>query len=1008
MASEKIDALELDINAKLTTENLDKLITSLGKLSKALDNVNAKKVKDDIKDTGNASKEAAAKADILTNSFVNQAVKITALIGVFRKLSDVISSGVSESMSYVENLNLFTVSLGEYADSASKYAQTVRDALGIDYSEWQRTEGVFNTLIEGFGVTGDKAAYMSQNLTQLTYDIASFYNLSFSEAEKKLQSAVAGELEPVRRIGYDLSQAKLTAIAQNPEYYGRTTYAINEETGALIGNTEALGENIDRQIANFNELTQAEKVQLRYIALMTQIQEVQGDMARTLNDPANQMRIFKEQLTMTSRALGNAFIPLLNQTLPYLTAFFNILEEGLQKIAAWFGYEIPDMSDRMDVSDAEPYYENIVEATGRAAKNAKKIKDYTIGLDELNVLRPDDNTSTGGSGSPTNYGNLATDLITPGYDFITSAIENRVREAKELLEKFGQDLSEHPLEVVGKVLWEGLGTIGEGFWEWFIGKTPEELAEEAWTNGNSVGKQFLIALTEGKLADVGVDLWTWILGKDEEQLAADAEEHGRTVGEEFYTAFFSSVGMGIANANTTGVGAFIFRDSDAELREKAANAGRTIGEQIAVELGKALANLATSNPVFEWLYEVSTGRNAREDLAYFTAASERKVSTGAPKGATYKVTDNAAVIEARKHGEAAAKAYADGMKKAEDDVKGVSADLFNNALDNATHSGQGVVSFYKASSDMSKRYNDGLKTGVSGAKSAGNSLYSSGYNGATNYGRAVADYYNVSSNASSSYARGLVNGTTSVANAGNSLYFYGYNGVSNYGNGGNEYYSLADKFANLFSGGLGSNSALSGSYNSGYKLANEGTWGAYDLNSEFEYIGDMAGQGYILGIRKNEYKAEYAGDTVASATLYRMKEVLGIASPSKEGYEMGMYLDLGFANAIRDFTSKATDASENVARMSVLAMKTSSSMFNSGVSVPTTTNAGYGMGVMNEGAMASLASNIYQAVVSGMSAASNGTGGDIKVIIDGKEVFKVVQKEQRDRGVAISNGAFSR
>lgn len=1048
MASEKIDALELDINAKLTTENLDKLITSLGKLSKALDNVNAKKVKDDIKGTGDASKEAAAKADILTNSFVNQAVKITALIGIFRKLSDVISSGVSESMSYVENLNLFTVSLGEYADSASKYAQTVRDALGIDYSEWQRTEGVFNTLIEGFGVTGDKAAYMSQNLTQLTYDIASFYNLSFSEAEKKLQSAVAGELEPVRRIGYDLSQAKLTAIAQNPEYYGRTTYAINEETGALIGNTEALGENIDRQIANFNELTQAEKVQLRYIALMTQIQEVQGDMARTLNDPANQMRIFKEQLTMTSRALGNAFIPLLNQTLPYLTAFFNILEEGLQKIAAWFGYEIPDMSDRMDISDTEPYYENIVEATGKAAKNAKKIKDYTIGLDELNVLRPDDNTSTGGSGSPTNYGNLATDLITPGYDFITSAIENRVKDAKAALEQFGKDLKEHPFDTIGG--------IGQGFWEWVLGKTPEELAEEAAANGNTVGEQFVIAYStaiQNSPFGLGSEgIIEWLTGKTSDELAQDAWDSGQSV----RTAFITSLATNSLPAKSLGKGVSAWETVlglDENLEDRAQKAGRTVGEQFAIECGKALAKLGTQNPFFAWLYEVSTGRSAQDDLAAFERATYKGNTTDSPYDVrntlgingsapwinhteyqrdnaatieaakhgkqvanaytnsvakTYKATDNAAVIEARKHGEATAKAYAEGVAKSQDTLKETGNGVYNTIWNGAYHNGQAFTTFYNDSSTMAKRYNDGLKTGVSGAKSAGNSLYSSGYNGATNYGRAVADYYNVSSNASSSYARGLVNGTTSVANAGNSLYFYGYNGAANYGNGGNEYYSLADKFANLFSGGLGSNSALSGSYNSGYKLANEGTWGAYDLNSEFEYIGDMAGQGYILGIRKNEYKAEYAGDTVASATLYRMKEVLGIASPSKEGYEMGMYLDLGFANAIRDFTSKATDASENVARMSVLAMKTSSSMFNSGISVPTTTNAGYGMGVMNEGAMASLASNIYQAVVSGMSVASNGTGGDIKVIIDGKEVFKVVQKEQRDRGVAISNGAFSR
>ena len=247
MASEKIDALELDVNAKVTTENLDKLVTALGRLSKALDKVNAKQVNDGIKETGDSAKVAAEKANILTKSFADQAVKITALIALYRKLGNVISDGIENSMSYVENLNLFTVSMGEYAASAEKYGNTVKEALGIDPSNWIRTQGVFNTLIKGFGVGGDQAAYMSQNLTQLSYDIASFYNLSVAEAEQKLQSAVAGELEPVRRLGYDLSQSKLTEIAQDPRYYGRTTYAVNQETGALEANSEAINTNTQRR-----------------------------------------------------------------------------------------------------------------------------------------------------------------------------------------------------------------------------------------------------------------------------------------------------------------------------------------------------------------------------------------------------------------------------------------------------------------------------------------------------------------------------------------------------------------------------------------------------------------------------------------------------------------------------------------------------------------------------------------------------------------------------------------
>lgn len=1003
MASEKIDALELDINAKLTSDNLDKLIDALNKLSKAIDKVNAKKLNQEVKETGDNASTASVKVDGLTDSFLNQTIRITALLSVYKKLYSVISDGLENSMSYIKTLNMFTVSLGDYADNAKKYGDTVRDAFGIDYAGWQKAQGIFETLIEGFGVGGDQAAYMSQQLTQLSYDIASYYDLTTEEAQNKVKAALSGRIEPIRKLGWDISQGKLVDIAANPENYGITTYSINQETGAIEANTQAVDDNTEHKIVNFNQLTQQEKVQLRYIALMTQVTEVQGNMGKTLHDPAMQMKIFKEQTAMTARALGNIFIPAINEVLPYLTAFANLLEETFQDIARFFGFEIPDMSDRIGVEDEVEYYDDIVEATGSAAKNAKKIKDYMIGIDELNVLRPDD-TGTGGGGSATGEQSNLNNLLIPGYDFLSSAIENRVKDAKAALEQFGKDLKEHPFDTIGG--------IGQGFWEWVLGKTPEELAEEAAANGNTVGEQFIIAYSEAiqnspfGLGSEGII--EWLTGKTSEELAQDAWDSGQSVRMAFLTSLATnslpakSMGKGISAWETV-------LGLDENLEERAQKAGRTIGEQFAIECGKALAKLGTQNPFFEWLYEVSTGRSAQEDLAAFERATYKGNTTDDP----YKVRetlgidstvpgvnmpwekvyqrDNAATIEAAKHGKAVAKAYSDSVQNT------------YKATDNAA-----VIEAQKHGEAVAKAYAEGVAKNQQTLAQTGNAVYQTLWNGAYHYGQAPTSFYNASSNVAKKYNDGLKTGVSGAAQAGQSLYVSGYNGASNYGNGGNEYYSLADKLANLFSGGLSSNSALSGSYNSGYKLANEGTWGAYDLNGEFEYVGDMAGQGYILGIRKNEYKAEYAGNTVASATLYRMKEVLGIASPSKEGYEMGMYLDLGFANAIRDFTSKATDASENVARMSVLAMKTSSSMFNSGVSVPTTTNAGYGMGVMNEGAMASLASNIYQAVVSGMSVASNGTGGDIKVIIDGKEVFKVVQKEQRDRGVAISNGAFSR
>ena len=148
--------------------------------------------------------------------------------------------------------------------------------------------------------------------------------------------------------------------------------------------------------------------------------------------------------------------------------------------------------------------------------------------------------------------------------------------------------------------------------------------------------------------------------------------------------------------------------------------------------------------------------------------------------------------------------------------------------------------------------------------------------------------------------------------------------------------------------------------------------------------------------------------TIAMNALKKLKEVLGIHSPSKAFGEAGMYSVLGYANSIQDYSYKATEAVEDMARLSVKAVNSSANMFSfPGYSA--SNNVGYGIGMANERSMASLASNIYPAVVSGMSALNlnTGNGGDVKVIIDGREVFKVVQTESRKQGVAISNGAFS-
>lgn len=114
-----------------------------------------------------------------------------------QKVANVVGEFVTKSMNYTENLNLFTVSLGKYSAEAQEYAESLEKTLGIDSSEWMKAQGVFMTLGKGFGVASDKAYLMSTNLTQLGYDLSSFFNISVEDSMQKLQSGLAGELEPL-------------------------------------------------------------------------------------------------------------------------------------------------------------------------------------------------------------------------------------------------------------------------------------------------------------------------------------------------------------------------------------------------------------------------------------------------------------------------------------------------------------------------------------------------------------------------------------------------------------------------------------------------------------------------------------------------------------------------------------------------------------------------------------------------------------------------------------------
>lgn len=333
--------------------------------------------------------------------------KLRAKFGVyylaFHKIAQVTSAWVKESNDYVENLNLFTVAMGEYAESSKEYAEIVQEALGIDPSEWMRNQGVFMQMLTGFGTVAEDAELMSKNLTQLGYDISSFYNISIEDAMQKLQSGIAGEIEPLRRLGYAIDEASLSQVALNN------------------GITQSV-----------NSMNQAQKSQLRYLAIMQQSENAMNDLARTVQTPANALRILQQQITQLSRALGNLLIPFLQKVIPWVQAFVEIITEAIQSLAVLVGFELPkiDYSGVGDLGISAGQAEGALEG---AAKAAKDLKNATIGIDELNIISPPE--ATGGAGGGASIGNdLGIDL--PSYDFLDGLRKQTDDIKKQILDFF--------------------------------------------------------------------------------------------------------------------------------------------------------------------------------------------------------------------------------------------------------------------------------------------------------------------------------------------------------------------------------------------------------------------------------------------------------------------------------------------------------------------------------------------------------------------------------------------
>lgn len=359
------------------------------------------------------SKGSKKSSSGLTN-FAKQLFSIATIKKVWLKATDSLES----ANEYIEALNLFYVSMGSYAEKAQDYANLVGDSYGVDPAEFMKMQATFMDVSKSFGTASGTAYTMSKALTQLTYDISSLYNLKVDESLNKVRSALVGEIEPIRALGKDLSVANLKLLATE------------------LGIT-----------ANVDAMNQSEKAMLRTISLLRQSNSAMGDMARTLEQPANQFRILKAQLTLLGRAIGDLFLPLVQKTLPYMIAFVKVGQRIVSAFAALAGFELP----KFDYADSViKGNEGVADSADDAAKSMKKL--YQLSFDELNILG---SQNTGASGSGTSAADLAK----------LEAELNRLAKIED--DMFSKNLGETTDKIAAQI--EDWITKGQGVEEWAAG-----------------------------------------------------------------------------------------------------------------------------------------------------------------------------------------------------------------------------------------------------------------------------------------------------------------------------------------------------------------------------------------------------------------------------------------------------------------------------------------------------------------------------------------------------------
>lgn len=335
--------------------------------------------------------------------------------------------------------NVVNVAFGDMSQQAYDFASTATEQFGLSELAAKQYAGTMMAMLNSTGVAQDAAAEMSTTLAGLAGDLASFYNIDTDEAFRKLRSAMAGETEPMRELGVNMT---VTALE---------SYALSQ------GITES-----------WQSMPQAEQAMLRYNYIMSATSQQQGDFQRTVGSFANQWRLLTLNVQQFSATIGQGLIAAVLPAIQAINALFSVLQRAATAFRNFMyvltGYE--GESSGGFVTDTATGLEGIGSAgtdaaggLGDAADAAEDLKEKltVLPFDELNQLS-DNLSDTGNSGGGGGTGGLGDVGGLTDLGNIKDAFENSdlPEYVNEWAERIRDAFLDHDWDRLGKEIASGL------------------------------------------------------------------------------------------------------------------------------------------------------------------------------------------------------------------------------------------------------------------------------------------------------------------------------------------------------------------------------------------------------------------------------------------------------------------------------------------------------------------------------------------------------------------------